>query len=477
MTTTHPQDDSIAGLLDALKALLRRYHDLGQPPPVIAHLRCYQVLRSRCATDGEAQRLLLDQALAALAERDALSADLLRERYKEGLKAEYVATRRGVSQATLFEWQNTAVVNLAGILREREAEERRRHGHQQQQRLPLAGTDHLVGIAAHTAAVANLLQAPGAPCFVALTGMGGIGKTTLAAAAALTTVQADHWEQVAWVMARTSFLAHGWSPTEDPQLSVEALLEQLFDQLLPGEPKPASFADPTALFALAELCHRQPCLIVVDNLESVAAIQRLLPTLRHLVKPSKVLIGAREKLHMEADVTEYAVPELCEEDALALLRVSAGMRLDPLEATDDALRLVYSVAGGNPQALRVVAGQLASFSLDDVLADLRDIRSRHVEQLYDHIYRRAWEGLTPTERHVLLALAAIDSAGATLDYVIRLADLDERLVLDAIETLVVRNLVEQRRLGRTTRYTLHNLTRTFLYRQVVRWQSDSLPRS
>jgi hypothetical protein len=136
---------------------------------------------------------------------------------------------------------------------------------------------------------------------------------------------------------------------------------------------------------------------------------------------------------------------------------------------------VYTVAGGNPQALRVVAGQLASFSLDDVLADLREIRSRHIEQLYDHIYRRAWQGLDPTERHVLLALAAIDGGGATLEYVIRLADLDERAVIDAIETLVVRNLVEQRRLGRTTRYTLHNLTRTFLYQQVVRWQSDSPP--
>jgi hypothetical protein len=475
MTTTHPPDDTIDGLLGALKVLLRRYHELGQPPAVIAHLRCYRVLRARSGSDGEALRLLLDQALAMLTARDRLSADLLRERYKEGLKAEYVAARHGVAQATLFEWQNTAVANLAGALLALEAEERRRHVHQLQQRLPLAGTDHLVGLAAHTDAVMSLLQTPGAPCLVALTGMGGIGKTTLAAAAALGTVQADHWENVAWVMGRTSFLEHGWSPTEDPQLSVEQLLEQLFDQLLPGEPKPASFADHTALYALTEFCRRERCLIVVDNLESVSAIQRLLPTLRKLIKPSKVLIGAREKLHMEADVTEYAVPELGEEDALTLLRASAGQRLDPAEATDDALRLVYTVAGGNPQALRVVAGQLASFSLDDVLADLREIRSRHIEQLYDHIYRRAWQGLDPTERHVLLALAAIDGGGATLEYVIRLADLDERAVIDAIETLVVRNLVEQRRLGRTTRYTLHNLTRTFLYQQVVRWQSDSPP--
>jgi hypothetical protein len=214
-------------------------------------------------------------------------------------------------------------------------------------------------------------------------------------------------------------------------------------------------------------------LIVVDNLESDAATRRLLPALRQLVKPTKILIGTREKLHLEADVAEYAVPELCEADAITLLRTTAGHHIDPAEATDEALRAVYAVAGGNPQALRVVAGQLASFSLDNVVADLREIRSRRVEQLYDHIYRRAWDGLTHTERQVLLALAAIDAGGETLEYVIRLADLDERSVLDAIETLVVRNLVERRRQGRAVRYALHNLTRTFLYQQVVRWQGDA----
>lgn len=152
----------------------------------------------------------------------------------------------------------------------------------------------------------------------------------------------------------------------------------------------------------------------------------MLPTLRRLIKPSKVLLGIHEKPYMEVDVADYAVPELGEANAIALLRSSTGQQLDPHALGDDALRLVYEIAGGNPQAFRVVAGQLVSFGLEDVLADFRDVRSRRIEQLYDHIYGRAWEGLTASERHVLLAMAAIDAGGESLSYIIQLADLNER---------------------------------------------------
>ena len=117
----------------------------------------------------------------------------------------------------------------------------------------------------------------------------------------------------------------------------------------------------------------------------------------------------------------------------------------------------------------MVGGQLVIFGMEEVLADLREMRSRRVEQLYDHIYRRAWEGLDPAARHLLLALAAVDVGGESLDYIVRLAGLDERVVLESIETLVVRNLVERRLQNKLVRYTIHHLTRSFLYKQIVNW--------
>jgi hypothetical protein len=459
-------------LTDALRQLLRRYHNLEQPPPALAELRYYKNLRNASRSHAEAQRALLDEALDSLAARDLPHAELLREHYQEGLKIDHVANRRGLEPSTIYEKQKIAIVKLDLIVREREAEALRQHVYDMQQRIPLAGADHLVGIAEHVRALGQLLIAPAAPWLLAVTGIGGIGKTTLAAATVLATLRGGLWDKVAWVAARSSYLEEGWS-AEDPHLSEEALLEQLYDQLLPGQPKPALFADGKALFQLSECCQRERCLIVVDNLETVAAARRLLPSLRRLVKPSKVLIGVREKLHMEADITDYPVPELDEADALTLLRASAGGRLDPAEISDAALHPIYAAAGGNPQALRVVGGQLVIFGLEDVLTDLREMRSQRIEQLYDHIYRRAWQGLNAGERHVLLVLAAVDAGGEPLDYIVQLAGQDERQVLGGIETLVVRNLVERRSQNKQVRYAIHNLTRTFLYKQVVDWDEDT----
>ena len=464
-----PGKDELGGELPAaLKELLRHYHDMDQTPASVAGLHCYRALRRQCHSEAEARRALVDAGLDSLASRDLRLADLLRDRFKEGLKAEYVANRLGVAPATLFEWQNSALDKFARGLLQREDEERRLHADRLRQAIPLAAAAEPVGIAGRTQTLAALLAAPAAPWLIAITGLGGIGKSTVAAAASAATVQAGLWDAVAWVTARTSHLEGGWS-AEEPVLSAETLLEQLCDQLLPDQPKPASFSDGRALALLREHCRQRRCLIVADNLESVAAVRRLLPTLRQLIQPTKVLIGSREKLHMEPDVADFPVPELDEADALALLRACAGGRLAGEAASDADLHEVYAVVGGNPHALRVVGGQLLIFGLDVVLADLRTMRSRRVEQLYAHIYRRAWEGLNAAERHLLLAMAAVDAGGETLDYIMRLADLDDRLVLDGIETLVVRNLVEQRAQNRTVRYTIHNLTRTFLYQQIVDW--------
>ena len=90
-------------LSEALRQLLRRYHDIDQTPQPFAGLRWYKNLRSQGFGEAESLRALLDEGLHILTERDLPSADLLRERFKEGLKAEYVANRLGVAPATLFE--------------------------------------------------------------------------------------------------------------------------------------------------------------------------------------------------------------------------------------------------------------------------------------------------------------------------------------------------------------------------------------
>jgi hypothetical protein len=109
------------------------------------------------------------------------------------------------------------------------------------------------------------------------------------------------------------------------------------------------------------------------------------------------------------------------------------------------------------------------------VADLREVRSTHVESMYTYIYRQAWDTLAPVERHVLLAMAAVDVEGATIDYIRDLAELGERETYDALRKLVLRCLVELRGdVRHARRYAIHSLTRSFLYEQVARWDARGI---
>jgi DNA-binding MarR family transcriptional regulator len=52
-----------------------------------------------------------------------------------------------------------------------------------------------------------------------------------------------------------------------------------------------------------------------------------------------------------------------------------------------------------------------------------------------------------------------------------ICDLDDAAVVGALDMLVKLNLVDVRGDLYQRRYTIHNLTRTFLHEQVLRWQN------
>ncbi len=75
---------------------------------------------------------------------------------------------------------------------------------------------------------------------------------------------------------------------------------------------------------------------MIDNLETVQDVEALLPTLRRLVNPSKVLLTSRHSLSEEGDFYHTIVPELTAAEALALVRQEAAIRNIPqvLAASD-----------------------------------------------------------------------------------------------------------------------------------------------
>jgi hypothetical protein len=454
---------------------LRQWHnDPGALSP-LASLHLYRQLRqAELISEHEATNRVLYQALQVLEERYPKEAMLLRRSELDNELNDFVANALNVAPSTLFRYKKSAIIHLAEALLELETETRDAHRTRMLARLAPPSYSHLLGVEGQLQQLTELMTAEGAPWIVALAGMGGIGKTTLADAVVRSLIMQGSSLEIGWVTARQVNLQWNGPLQEvtEPALTLESLSEELCTQLLDERMKPGPGGQQNLATLLRGVLKARPHLVVIDNLETVIDIEALVSALRDLVAPSKFLLTSRESLFTQPDIYHVAVPELSAADALALIRQEAQGRNLPLlqQATDADLLPIYEIAGGNPLALRLIAGQTYIHPLPVVLENLAKARGTQIENLYTYIYHQAWQRLDETSRRVLLAMPLAIPTGAELAHLVEISEMDEARVVRALETLVKLNLVDVRGDLYQRRYTIHNLTRTFLHEQVLHWQ-------
>ncbi|MCB0183754.1 MAG: hypothetical protein KDE31_05795, partial [Caldilineaceae bacterium] len=262
--------------------------------------------------------------------------------------------------------------------------------------------------------------------------------------------------------------AHGGTLTADD------LLEELYRQLIVDEPMAGAASSTQRLAALEVHLRQHKTLVVIDNLETISDIKSLLPILRRLMNPSKFVLTSRQSVYAESEVYHVPMSELAEADAINLVRAEArgNNLMQVVTASDEDVRPIYTTAGGNPLALRLVVGQLHIFDLGQVLADLTEARSRSAESLYTFIFRRAWEHMNEPTRLLFIAMLLTSDDGDTFDELLAICqgDVSDVDLRTGLRQLVMFNLVESRGNLFERRYAIHNLTRSFLHRQVKIWQ-------
>lgn len=461
---------------DVLTAL-RQYHrnDTDESPfarlAILYTIQQHEQNQSRRHTTN----VLLRKAQARLQTDNEPYARLLERRFMDNITASAVANELNVSESKFYLMQKAAVAQLTAILQEMESEAQRQRIQMLVASLELTPDVHLIGIDEHLDIVTPKLTHPSADWIVALEGIGGIGKTTLADTLVRHVIRSDlSWQKVAWVTARQlDFQLNGdLSAREDPALTVETLLEQLYDQLLTDIPRPADFDNERVLAALKQHLTEQKCLIVIDNLETLVDVESLLPTLRRLMNPTKFILTSRQSSYAEGGVFHYSIPQLSLEQALALVRREATTTNLPevAAATNADLEPIYDTVGGNPLALRLVVGQLHIYGLNEILADLQEARGAAVENLYTFVYRKIWDSLDEPARRALIAMILVNESGDTFADLLATSDLVHNELQEALKQLVTLNLVDSRGGLLERRYTIHNLTRSFLHKQVVLWQ-------
>jgi len=418
---------------------------------------------------------VLQQGIQALGADDPDGATLLTLHYIDGKTAAQIAKKLNVVDQTVFKAQREKIKRLAAWFARREEALYQDKLAVVVNRLERPTYNHLIGVDSHLTQLASVVNASTAPWLVALEGLGGVGKTTLADALMRRLIAAPRWADFAWVTARQQVLnlGGGLRPIDKPALSAEALIDALYTQLQAAtNGTPRSLAEKHTW--LQQQMKAKAHLVVIDNLETVTDVTVLLATLHDLSNPSKFILTTRYSHHEEADHYHFPVPELDATAAFALLREEARQRNLPAlaAATDGELKPIYAAVGGNPLALRLVAGQSHTYSLRTILDHLRQGRTQSIENLYTYLYRTAWDSLDETARRTLLLMPLVQEEGEELAYLLAMGkagNLDESALLAGLQMLVARNLVDSRGDLHNRRYTIHNLTRTFLQEQVLRW--------
>ncbi|MEV7215170.1 tetratricopeptide repeat protein [Kitasatospora cineracea] len=303
-------------------------------------------------------------------------------------------------------------------------------------------------------------QTAGRGTVIVISGMAGIGKTTLALQ--LAQHLRDRFSDGALYAELRGFAGEDMPPV-DP--------EHVLDRFLPELPPYSRAADlEEKATALRSALAYRSVLMVLDDARDARQVVPLLPG----VGASVVIITSRSKLRdlrAKHDVHLCQVEGLDDESAMTLLQEQVEPRSRAAHA-QPLTDLVKSCAG-HPLALTVIAGRLEGRPLGAIVELARELKEerRTMDVLYDPqselsvepVLNLSVRALSEEARRLLWQLAIHPGPSIGWNAVMNLGLAGEAIRADrAVEELVAANLVELR----GDRYRLHDLVRNFAHYRV-----------
>ncbi len=390
---------------------------------------------------------------------------LLQARFLSKETAREVGHRLNVKEDVVFQRQRAAIEQLAETIWAKELELRRRRAQRIVSRLDPRSYTELFGVDDLRAVVRAKLEQIGLPWIISLEGIGGIGKTTLADAVVRDLSHILSFQDIAWISARQRLFQMTGQIKElspPPALTPAELNDRIIEQfeLLALKRQP----DREKFMGVRSHLKSAPYLVVLDNLETVEDARALIPHLRELANPSKFLITSRTSVQGESGVHIEKLNGLSEEATIAMARNEAQVQgQDRLAAaSDEVLRPIYEVTGGNPLAVKLIIGRTGIFPLQDILEQIASSAPGSAEELLNFIFDDAWSTLEPECQQVLGALLFTSQEGGRLEQIVDTTNMEANKVVSCLYLLSSLSLVFIIGDLNERRYALHPLTRNFL---------------
>ena len=285
-----------------------------------------------------------------------------------------------------------------------------------------------------TSLVTQLLQTASA---VAIDGMAGVGKTSLA-------VHVAHRLAASFPDGGLYLDLRGFTPGEEP-VEPSAALARLLSAVGVSNPP----TDPTERAALwrSELS-RLRAIIVLDNAADAEHVRPLLPG----AGKSAVLVTSRNRLVDLAELPPVSLVPLSSEESAALFGRASGVEL----ANEDAIAQVLQQCGGLPLALRMAGARLRhrpGWTVAVLAERLRDSAGR-----FDSVFGMSLHQLDAVQRRTFRLLGVLPGVDFDASAACALTDLTPDRIDAVLEELVDAHLVQEPSPGR---YRLHDLIRRY----------------
>ncbi|WP_436529593.1 AfsR/SARP family transcriptional regulator [Actinoplanes sp. HUAS TT8] len=289
--------------------------------------------------------------------------------------------------------------------------------------------------------------APDGTPLVVISGVGGVGKTTLA-------VRWAHQVADRYPDGQLYADLRGYGPEDAPVPPGDVLLGFLGALGVPDHQIPPGEPDRTALFRSVLAGRRM--LLVLDNARDAGQVRPLLPGADGCV----VVVTSRHRLGgLVVEDGALAVPldGFSDDEARAYLSRRLGAELT--DGEPDARDAIVARCGGLPLALAVVCGRIAGrpgFTLATVAEELseEDGLDAYVRAIFSWSYRR----LTAPAAELFRHLALHPGPEVALAAAVNVAGRDRAVTRSLLHELCDAHLLNERRPGR---FAYHDLLRGY----------------